>query len=310
MRVADGGEWIMREDGRRSSHRNSTMKPKGPLRVGILLGAALLLAQVSGFGALSIKSHYSPLNNDRPKRSSTKFIILHTTEGPGKGSLQKVYRRGEAHYLVDIGGNIYRVIHRSRIAYHAGTSMWNNLKNLDRYSIGIEIVGYHDRVLTNAQYKAVRELLRQLQKIYTISDEKVLTHSMVAYGPSNRWHKGPHRGRKRCAMFMGNESVRRKLGLTRKPGYDPDIKAGRLIQADPYLGKVLYGGAGSNVASSSSSRIPSAAGVITKNRSAWDIAKQKYKSNNTVYVFPGGKRLKGNQIRDWTSIPSGTQVIL
>ena len=37
-------------------------------------------------------------------------------------------------------------------------------------------------------------------------------------------------------------SVRRQLGLKTRPASDPDIRAGRLKQADAYLQKVLYGG--------------------------------------------------------------------
>jgi len=42
-------------------------------------------------------------------------------------------------------------------------------------------------------------------------------------------------------MLFAMPSVRTKLGLTQRPSYDPDIRAKRLIQADEYLGKVLYG---------------------------------------------------------------------
>ena len=34
-------------------------------------------------------TYYSPKNGERPKRASTRFIILHTTEGPAKGSGNK-----------------------------------------------------------------------------------------------------------------------------------------------------------------------------------------------------------------------------
>jgi hypothetical protein len=187
--------------------------------------------------------------------------------------------------------------------------MWAGRTSIDDYSIGIEVVGYYNKSITAAQYSALRELVSALQKIYKVPDEKVLTHSMVAYGAPNRWHPRSHRGRKRCAMQFARDTVRAKIGLTKKPAYDPDVKAGRLISADPYLAKVLYsrekvtysstGGTGSG-----------SANVIAKGRSAWDIARDKYNSRDTTYVFPNGTSKKGNEIRDWKSMPAGTKVIV
>jgi len=258
--------------------------------------------------ALDIVNYYSPKNRERPRRKATDYLVLHTTEGPKKGSLKKVHQNGEAHYFVDRAGRIYRIIDRRRIALHAGRSMWNGRTDIDNYAIGIEVVGYHNGSLTAAQYQSLRDLIADLQKIYRIPDERVLTHSMVAYGRPNRWHKRSHRGRKRCGMLFAKWSVRRSLGLDKKPGYDPDVKAGRLVVADPYLARVLYSGAGERE-SYASKFAGEGANVIAKGRSAWDIAREKYKSASTVYVLPDGKSIRGNEVRDWKKIPAGTKVV-
>ncbi|MEJ2082822.1 MAG: peptidoglycan recognition family protein [Acidobacteriota bacterium] len=109
--------------------------------------------------SLDIRNHYSPRNRVRPKRPYTWYIVLHTTEGGETGSLRKVWRRGETHYFVTKNGRVYRVVDKSKIATHAGRSMWDGHGPIDNYSIGIEVVGYHDRDITDAQYRAVRELL-------------------------------------------------------------------------------------------------------------------------------------------------------
>jgi hypothetical protein len=171
------------------------------------------------------------------------------------------------------------------------------------------VAGYHNRNITTAQYAAVKELVAELQGIYKIPDERVLTHSMIAYGSPNRWHKHSHRGRKRCGMLFAKWSVRKKLGLTRQPEYDPDVKAGRLVNADPYLAKVLYGSA-SEQDKAAERYAAGDTNVISPTRSAWDIARDKYRSAEVTYVFPSGKRLKGNTIKDWTTIPAGTKVLL
>jgi len=259
--------------------------------------------------ALDIRSYYSPKNAKRPRRPRTDYIILHTTEGAAKGSLDKVRRNGETHYFIDERGRVYRVIHRDRVALHCGRSVWNGKYNIDNHAIGIEVVGYHNKSITSAQQRAIKELLEQLQNIYKLPDERVLTHSMVAYGAPNQWHKRSHRGRKRCGMLFARRSVRLKLGLTRQPTSDPDVKAGRLAVGDPYLAKVLYGSAKEQeVAATRYTR--SDANVIAAGRSAWDIARDRYNSRDTIYVFPDGKQMRGDTIRDWKKIPPGTRVTL
>ena len=259
--------------------------------------------------ALNIVDHYSPLNRQRAQRARTDYLILHTTEGPGKGSLGKVHRLGECHYFVDEIGKVFRIIDRRKVALHAGRSMWNGRTNMDNSAIGIEVAGYHNRGITAAQYSAVKELVAELQGIYKIPDERVLTHSMIAYGAPNRWHKRSHRGRKRCGMLFAKWSVRQKLGLTKQPKYDPDIKSGRLVNADPYLAKVLYGSA-SEQDKAAQWYAAGDANIISPTRSAWDIARDKYRSAEVTYVFPCGKQAKGNTIKDWKAIPPGTRVLL
>jgi len=259
---------------------------------------------------LNVESQYSPLNRQRAPRPSTEFIILHTTEGGGRGSLEKLRRFGEAHYMLDTDGKVYRIIERNRIATHAGRSMWGGRTNLDNHSIGIEVVGYHDRPMTEAQIQALRELLRQLKSIYRIPDNRILPHSMVAYGSPNRWHRAPHRGRKRCGMLMAREDVRARLGLHDKPRFDPDVRAGRLVVADPHLEQVLFGlsGAAAAAAAAPAQTPESAPNVIARNRSAWDIAREQFNAATTLYEFPDGRVRRGNEITNWNQMPAGTIV--
>lgn len=278
------------------------------LRVGV--AAAICILELCGAHpalALKMRNRYSPKDGARAPRTRTDYIILHTTEGPAAGSLKKVWANGETHYFVDTDGTVYRVIHKDRVAYHCGRSMWDKSTNLDRFSVGIEVVGYHNGSITSAQYGALRELVDQLQRLYKVPDERVLTHSMVAYGAPNRWHSKSHRGRKRCGMLFAKRSVRLGIGLDRRPSEDPDVKAGRLVIADASLERVLFGDAGEQDVASA--QFASGNGnVIRPGRSAWDIARDRYGSSDVLYVFPDGRRLTGNQIHDWQKIPPGTTV--
>lgn len=209
-------------------------------------GAVVALAlcafvQIASAAVPVVTRYRSPKNPDRPVRKATSLIVLHTTEAPAKSSLRHLSERGECHYCVTEDGTIYQIVDRHRVAFHAGTSMWNGKEDVDNFSVGIECVGYHDKVMPVAQLNAIRALVKELQGIYKLSDDKVVTHSMVAYGMPNKWQKRKHRGRKRCGMLFAMPSVRRVLDLKTRVAVDPDVKARRLVVGDPMLPHVLYG---------------------------------------------------------------------
>ena len=295
-----------------------------------------------------IKSYRSPKNTTRKFRRVTKFIILHTTEGSARGALEKLSKNGECHYMVARDGKVYTIIDKNRIAYHAGVSMWNGQTGLDSMSVGIEIAGYHDKDITPAQYASLKKLISELKATYKISDDRVLTHSMVAYGNPNRWQKRKHRGRKRCGMLLAKPENRAKLGLKSKPLFDPDVKAGRLVDADPELSKILYSKPKGPVtqankpqprpnpipekkptppaAQNTPSKVVTAttttttttttqpkiftlpSNIIGPGRSAWDIARDLYNSADTIYHFPDGTIKTGKEVKKWKAMPKGTRV--
>ena len=207
-----------------------------------LLALALCASAPLAAAPLVLKDDYrSPRNGERPVRRATTLIVLHTTEAPAKSSLNKLCERGEAHYCVTEDGTVYRIVDKEREAFHAGRSMWNGKEDCDEFSIGIEVVGHHDKAVTLQQIAALRELVARLKRMYKVPDGRVVCHSHIAYGAPNTWHKKKHRGRKRCGMLFAMPSVRSRLGLAARVAYDPDVKAKRLVQADPELAEVLYG---------------------------------------------------------------------
>ena len=272
--------------------------------------AGLLLGPLSAaFGVQYSSAFYSPRNPERELRSVTKYIILHTTEAPASSALQKLSDNGEANYCVDLDGHVYRIVDYRRIAFHCGRSMWNGQSNIDDFSIGIEVVGSYDHDITAAQYRSLRLLLAELKDRYHIPDERVLTHSMVAYGSPNKWFPHSQRGRKRCGMLFARADVRQRLHLEAKPAFDPDVRAGRLIVGDPYLERVLYG---TPVEQERLGKQPSPAppNIVSQNNSVWDIAHDAYSHYDTIYLFPDGTRRNGSQIRNWRTVPVGTKVIV
>ena len=207
----------------------------------MLLGLAVALSSSPAFAINASLRYRSPRNPERSVRSSTQLIVLHTTEAPARSSLNKLSDRGEAHFCVTEEGQVYAIVDRDREAFHAGRSMWNGKEDVDKFSIGIECVGYHNKAMPSVQIAAIRDLVKELKAMYRLTDERVVCHSHVAYGSPNRWQKCRHRGRKRCGMLFAMPSVRRALQLKLRPAYDPDTRARRLTVGDPYLEKVLYG---------------------------------------------------------------------
>ncbi len=275
-----------------------------------VIAAGMCLAASSAFAVIKFdNSFYSPRNRERAVRKSTSLIILHTTEAPSRSALRKVSDLGECHFCIDESGRVYRIMDHRREAYHAGRSMWNGRANVDEFSVGIEVCGYHNKSLAAAQYRALADLIGELKYIYKIPDQCVLSHSQVAYGAPNKWQRRSHRGRKRCGMMFALPSVRARLNLKARPSYDPDVKAGRLVVGDAYLAQVLYGTVRQQKQTVATLRAQDS-NVITKGRGAWDIARDAYNDPTTLYIFPDGKQKRGHQMANFKLLPVGTKVLV
>ncbi|MXX04928.1 MAG: N-acetylmuramoyl-L-alanine amidase, partial [Gemmatimonadetes bacterium] len=236
--------------------------------------------------------------------------VIHSTESGLRSALNTVSRRGYSNYLVARNGTIYRILDKKYRSHHAGLSMWNGLRDISSHSIGIELVGYHNDPFSASQYDALKWLIEVLQRVYKIPDYHVLEHYRVAYGRPNRWVKRLHRGRKKDPGVFNFSRAR--AGLTSEDPrnsilYDPDVRAGRLIpDPDIDIARVRLVDRGRydiEVAQLSEN-------VITRRNTAWRIARGHYDEASTVYHFPNGTVMRGNQIRNWDRIPVGTKVYL
>jgi len=246
-----------------------------------------------------------PRRFHKVRRHSTHLIIVHSTESGLSSALRTISKRGLTNYLVARDGRIYRMLHHPYRANHAGLSMWNGRTSLSNCSVGVELVGYSDRPFTDAQYRSLRGLLEELQRIYRIPDDRVLEHYRVAYGPANPWIKRPHRGRKRDPGVSNFSRV--LAGLTNpEPQIDPDVAAGRLL-ADP---EVLMAQASWRRTGQPQRATGSPLRAIGPTQTAWDVAGKQYNHPTTIYTFPDGRRLRGDQIRNWSRMPAGTRVTI
>ena len=265
-----------------------------------------------------MKDLRSQLNRSyrKVKRSSTRWIIVHTSEAGRESTLRTLTRGkrvgrggtpgGHAHYAIDREGKIYWILDPDLRADHAGLSLWQGVADLSDHSVGIELVAYHTSTITPGQYEALGRLIAWLRLHYHLPDEAVLTHCQVAYGRPNAWHRRDHRGRKKCASNFD----RTRIGLKPFPWTrDPDVVSGRLTE-DPFLAKLLYRPGGASAVGTPEVILSN---VIGPENTAWTIAGEDYDAPDTVYILPDKRSLTGDQVEKelgWNRLPAGTRVLL
>ncbi len=91
-----------------------------------------------------------------------------------------------AHYMIDEDGLIYQMVSEDMRAWHAGVSFWNELRDLNSASIGVELVNPgHDhgyRAFPSVQLDAFALLAGEIMERHGIEQKNVLGHSDVAPG--------------------------------------------------------------------------------------------------------------------------------
>tara|TARA_Y100001958_G_C21157719_1_gene492356 strand:- start:147 stop:857 length:711 start_codon:yes stop_codon:yes gene_type:complete len=121
-------------------------------------------------------------------KKEVKFIIFHYTGM--QSQIESIKRLKDkksqvsCHYLISRRGKIIQMVKENFIAWHAGKSKWKNFNNLNKSSIGIELVnkghmyGYEN--FTNFQIKSLIKLCRALKKKFKIKTQNFLGHSDIA----------------------------------------------------------------------------------------------------------------------------------
>ena len=132
---------------------------------------------------------YSP-NFDRKKRlaNSIKIIVIHYTgmQSERESIIKLCNRKSKvsSHFLINQNGKVYRMVQDNKIAWHAGKSCWKNYKNLNKNSIGIELVNKgHQFGYTNFTKKQILSLVKIckiLIKRYKIKKNNIIGHSDIA----------------------------------------------------------------------------------------------------------------------------------
>lgn len=180
-------------------------------------------------GDLTIIDAPSPNFDERALPVS--MIVLHYT-GMQSGEaaiarLRDPVAKVSSHYVVGEDGSILRLVDEGKRAWHAGTSHWRGLTDVNSASIGIEIVnpghefGY--RSFPDPQVEAVIALVAAIKERHGITRGDVVGHSDVA----------PTRKRDPGELFPWHRLARLRLALPRptKGLMDPQWTQGGFLLA-------------------------------------------------------------------------------
>ena len=129
-------------------------------------------------------------NFDKKKRAnrSIKLIIIHYTgmqsERESLDRLSSSQSKVSSHIVINNSGKVYRLVQDTHAAWHAGKSCWSKYKNLNKNSIGIELVNKgHKHGYTNFKKKQLSSLIKICKnfiKKYNIKNKNIIGHSDIA----------------------------------------------------------------------------------------------------------------------------------
>ena len=136
-----------------------------------------------------IKTDLSPNFTKKTRKiKDIKFVIIHYTgmqsEIESLKRLKSHTSKVSCHYLINRKGRTTQLVKDQNIAWHAGKSKWKKFTNLNKNSIGIELVnkghqfGYQK--FTKEQIKNLITLCKHLKKKFKIKSENFLGHSDIA----------------------------------------------------------------------------------------------------------------------------------
>jgi N-acetylmuramoyl-L-alanine amidase len=175
------------------------------------LAAAIVSPHIFRMSDLEIIDAPSP--NFGVRVGEVSMIVIHYT---GMESAEAALARMRdpaaevsAHYMIDEGGKIFRLVDEDKRAWHAGRSHWRGITDVNSASVGIELVnpghefGYHP--FTDSQMGSLIPLVAEIKERHGITRGNVVGHSDVA----------PARKRDPGELFNWHALARLRLALPR-----------------------------------------------------------------------------------------------
>ena len=167
-------------------------------------------------------SHSVNFSKKVRKNKDIKLIVIHYTGMQSK--IESIKRlldpkyKVSCHYLIDRKGEILKMVDDNKVAWHAGKSKWKNYNNLNKSSIGIELVnkghefGYEK--FTISQVNNLIKLCQNLKRKYRIKNSNIVGHSDIA----------PLRKRDPGEQFPWKKLQKKKIGIWYKKLRSKSVK--------------------------------------------------------------------------------------
>lgn len=134
-----------------------------------------------------IIDHPSPNFDDRNGQAVDILVIHYTGMETAAAALDRLVdpaAQVSAHYLIDTDGRCHALVDEAHRAWHAGQSFWRGAADINRRSVGIELVnpghafGY--RPFDEAQMAVLVDLAADIVRRHRIPARNVVGHSDVA----------------------------------------------------------------------------------------------------------------------------------
>lgn len=130
--------------------------------------------------------HHSPLSRHLGGAISPRFIVIHYTAGPtADGAIawfSDPASEASAHVVIDRDGTIHQLASFRVSTWHAGVSLWRGERNLNRCSIGIELVNEGPLLCSGTQFRASGS-----RRLYQAEDVTEATHKYES--TARFWHE-------------------------------------------------------------------------------------------------------------------------
>jgi len=141
----------------------------------------------------------SPHHGRRVKRITA--VVIHYTGSLQLSSTVDWFTRPEskvsAHYVIGREGEVVQMVQEDRVAWHAGVSQMPDTKerNVNAFSIGVELVGTADSGFPAMQFLALVNLVEGVVRRHNIPLDRVVGHKDISPGrkidPDGNAHQFP-----------------------------------------------------------------------------------------------------------------------
>lgn len=128
----------------------------------------------------------TPSPNHSARRAPVSAIVLHADASSRVESSIDWIRREESkvsyHLLIGRNGTVFQAVHPDRRAWHAGTSRYDGVDNVNDFAVGVCLSNRNDGVepYPMAQQGAAADVCAVLCGVYGIPVDRITTHAAIA----------------------------------------------------------------------------------------------------------------------------------